>query len=45
MVDAQAAGVMFTANPVSKDRNGIMIESVLGLGESLVQGSVTLIIL
>lgn len=41
MVDSQAAGVMFTVNPVSKDRNEIMIESVLGLGESLVQGLVT----
>lgn len=41
MVDSQAAGVMFTVNPVSKDRNEIMIESVLGLGESIVQGLVT----
>lgn len=41
MVDSQAAGVMFTVNPVSKDKNEVMIESVLGLGESLVQGAVT----
>lgn len=41
MVDAQAAGVMFTANPVSKEKNEVMIESVWGLGEQLVQGSVT----
>lgn len=41
MVDAKASGVMFTANPVSSDRDEIMIESVLGLGESLVQGLVT----
>lgn len=40
MVDAQSAGVMFTVNPVSKDKNEMMIESVLGLGEQLVQGSV-----
>lgn len=41
MVNAKAAGVMFTANPVTSDKSEIMIESVLGLGESLVQGSVT----
>ncbi len=41
MVDAKSAGVMFTANPVTSDRKEIMIESVLGLGESLVQGEVT----
>lgn len=41
MVDSQAAGVMFTVNPVSQDRSEIMIESILGLGEALVQGSVT----
>lgn len=41
MVDAQSAGVMFTANPVTNNREEVMIESVLGLGEQLVQGSVT----
>lgn len=41
MVDSQSAGVMFTVNPVSKDGNEVMIESILGLGESLVQGLVT----
>lgn len=41
MVKAQSAGVMFTVNPVSADKNEMMIESVLGLGESLVQGEVT----
>lgn len=41
MIDAKAAGVIFTANPVTSDRDEIMIESVLGLGESLVQGLVT----
>lgn len=41
MVDAKAAGVMFTANPVTSNEGEIMIESVLGLGEALVQGSVT----
>lgn len=41
MVDSQSAGVIFTANPVSNDTSELMIESILGLGESLVQGSVT----
>lgn len=41
MVDSKAAGVMFTVNPVSEDRGEVMIESVSGLGESLVSGSVT----
>ena len=40
MVDAQSAGVMFTVNPVSTDRNEVMIESTLGLGEKLVQGEI-----
>ena len=41
MVNAKSAGVMFTVNPVSEDKNEIMIESTLGLGEKLVQGEVT----
>lgn len=41
MIDAKAAGVMFTVNPVSKDQNEIVIESVFGLGEQLVQGLIT----
>jgi len=41
MVDAKSAGVMFTLNPVTGDRNQIVIESSWGLGESVVSGSVT----
>lgn len=41
MKNSKAAGVMFTANPVTNNKNEIMIESILGLGEVLVQGSVT----
>lgn len=41
MVDPEAAGVMFTANPVSQDRKEILIEGLFGLGEMLVQGAVT----
>jgi pyruvate, water dikinase len=40
MIDGDISGVMFTKNPVSGD-DTIIIESVLGLGEKLVQGEVT----
>ncbi len=38
MVNAEVAGVMFTAHPVSKSPNEIVIESNWGLGESVVSG-------
>ncbi len=38
MVDARAAGVMFTRDPA--DRDSVLIESVDGLGENLVSGRV-----
>jgi pyruvate, water dikinase len=41
MVNAKAAGVMFTLNPATGDRTKIMIGGNWGLGESLVSGSVT----
>ena len=41
MVNSQRAGVMFSANPITKQRDEIMIEAVYGLGELLVQGMVT----
>jgi pyruvate,water dikinase len=41
MVPARAAGVMMTVNPVTGDRASIVVESVYGLGEGLVSGSVT----
>ena len=41
MVNAKAAGVMFTLNPVTGDRNQIVIEANWGLGESVVSGAVT----
>jgi pyruvate,water dikinase len=40
MVDAKAAGVMFTLNPANGDRAKIMIAANWGLGESVVSGSV-----
>ncbi len=41
MVDAEVAGVMFTADPVNGDRETIMIEASIGLGEAVVSGLVT----
>lgn len=41
MVDAKAAGVMFTINPVTGDPSEILIEGNWGLGESVVSGAVT----
>lgn len=41
MVDPDAAGVMFTADPVSGDRELIVVEAGAGLGEAVVSGLVT----
>lgn len=41
MVDARAAGVAFSVNPVDGNRNDIMIEASFGLGEAVVSGQVT----
>jgi len=41
MVEAEAAGVMFTANPANGRRNEVAISAAWGLGESVVSGSVT----
>jgi pyruvate,water dikinase len=38
MVDPRAAGVMFTADPVSSNRKVVSIEAVAGLGDALVEG-------
>jgi pyruvate,water dikinase len=40
MVEAEASGVMFTADPVSGNRKIVSIEAVRGLGEALVSGRV-----
>ncbi len=41
MVESDTAGVMFTADPVTGSRDTIRINASLGLGESVVSGSVT----
>src|SRR5215208_1316109 len=40
MIDATAAGVMFTANPVTSSRNETVIDASPGLGEAVVSGAV-----
>jgi len=38
MVDSEMAGVLFTANPITKNTGEMVIESNWGLGESVVSG-------
>ena len=38
MVDSDISGVMFTANPVTNNKEEMVIEVIYGLGELLVQG-------
>jgi phosphoenolpyruvate synthase/pyruvate phosphate dikinase len=40
MVSADAAGILFTADPVTSNRNVAAVEAVFGLGEALVSGLV-----
>lgn len=41
MVQSDISGVMFSINPVSNDTQTVVIEAVWGLGENIVQGTVT----
>jgi len=41
LIAADAAGVMFTANPVNGSRSELLINAAWGLGEALVSGLVT----
>lgn len=41
MINSEVSGVTFTANPVTNNLKEMMIESVFGLGESLVSGKIT----
>ena len=38
MVDARAAGVLFTADPVTGRRDRVVVDAIEGLGEALVSG-------
>ena len=41
MIEARAAGVMFTLDPLNGDRSKIVMEACWGLGEGVVKGDVT----
>lgn len=41
MIQSEISGVSFSINPSNNNKDEIMIESVLGLGEAIVSGSVT----
>lgn len=41
MVQSEVSGIMFTVDPVSSDESKIVIDAGLGLGESVVSGSIT----
>ena len=40
MVASRAAGVLFTADPVTSDRRVVVVEASFGLGEAVVSGLV-----
>lgn len=40
-IQSDISGIMFTVNPVSNNKNQIVIETIWGLGEYIVQGKVT----
>lgn len=41
MIQSQVSGIMFTVNPVTNDKNQLVIEAIWGLGEKIVQGAYT----
>jgi len=41
LVPAEAAGILFTANPMNGKRNEVVINAAWGLGEAVVAGAVT----
>jgi len=41
MVESEISGICFTVHPVTEDKNQMIIEAGLGLGEAIVSGSIT----
>lgn len=41
MIESEVSGIMFTVDPLTNDRSRISIESIFGLGEAIVSGSLT----
>ena len=41
MIQSEVSGVMFTVDPISQDKDKLVIEGIYGLGDYIVQGVVT----
>ena len=41
MIESESSGIAFSVHPVTEDRNQIIIEAGLGLGEAIVSGQIT----
>jgi len=41
LIQSDISGVMFTVNPVTNEKNQIIVEAIWGLGEYIVQGTVS----
>ncbi|MEA3515150.1 MAG: PEP/pyruvate-binding domain-containing protein [Nanoarchaeota archaeon] len=41
MIESEVAGIAFSVHPVTQDRNQLIIEAGLGLGEAIVSGQIT----
>ena len=41
MVQSESSGVMFTLDPITSDQSKLVVESVYGLGETIVSGEIT----
>lgn len=41
MIQSDSSGVMFTVDPISQDKDTLVIEAIYGLGDYIVQGVVT----
>jgi len=41
MIESEASGIMFTLDPITNNKDTLVIEAIYGLGELIVQGAVT----
>ncbi|MEI8067817.1 MAG: phosphoenolpyruvate synthase [Candidatus Shapirobacteria bacterium] len=41
MINSEISGICFTINPVTNEKNQIIVETIWGLGEYIVQGEIT----
>ena len=40
MIDSRVSGIVYTAHPVTRDKNQMIIEAGLGLGKAIVEGDI-----